>query len=433
MSLLRAHPPTPLVAFDHCRIPLKHFAFVGRDDRVARLHQLALEIDPLAPRAGGGWKRLVARLEYLAVTLRQVARYHARWGRHVRRTHGVSLRRQWADAWHCMWRQNQLARHYYWRKLFLLPDRAAWLDNLEHRQVNTLLEFFNRHVPATRIAHKLQFAEHCARHALPTPPVLAAWAEGGKLALGPAADPRCDVFAKPTSDYGSVGAMPIEFDNRSGEYRFNGTRLQWPGLLDAIAAELAADRGYLLQPRLRSSAASAVYGAEELSNVRIVTGRTVRGAPEPIAAVVRIPSSFTTQGHDRDVMLASIDVHTGRMGPAMFREITLPQFSDHPDTGHRIEGEPFPNWPAMLELARRAHATCPWMPFVGWDVVDTDRGLMLLEANSNWGGDSAQLPGAPALGRTRFPEIYLEWFEHLRLGRALPTEMEDAPAAGRLA
>jgi hypothetical protein len=57
------------------------------------------------------------------------------------------------------------------------------------------------------------------------------------------------------------------------------------------------------------------------------------------------------------------------------------------------------------------------MPFVGWDVIDSDQGLMLLEANSNWGGDSAQLPGAPALGETRFPEIYLEWYEHWQVVR----------------
>jgi hypothetical protein len=142
-----------------------------------------------------------------------------------------------------------------------------------------------------------------------------------------------------------------------------------------------------------------------------VTGRAPGGEPEVIGGFVRLPSSLTTTGHDRNIMIASIDAATGRLEPGRFRETMLGDFSIHPDTLVKIENEIFASWDEMVELALRGHRTCPWMPFVGWDVVDTTDGILLLEANAYWGGDCLQLPGAAPLGRTRFPEIYLKNFE----------------------
>ncbi len=51
------------------------------------------------------------------------------------------------------------------------------------------------------------------------------------------------------------------------------------------------------------------------------------------------------------------------------------------------------------------------MIFVGWDVVDTDRGLMLLEANLIWGGNLAQMAGNLPLGLTEFSEIFLHYYK----------------------
>lgn len=417
-----------LVAFDHCRIPLGHFAFVRRNDEVAQLHRLALAVDPQAPVRVSWFDRLVAYFTYAVISLRQIRKYHSVFGDHVMRGHGISHFRQWRDLWHCMWRQNQCARHYYWRKLFLQPDRTRWLDNLEHRQVNTMLDHLNSHVAARRISHKVQFAEHCRIHGLATPANVAVWDQGGQLLTPAPADPHVDLFMKPMADFGSVGAMPLVRDRIDGRYRLGTTLLSWGDLLETIAAKHTRRTGYVMQRRLRNSPAAAVYGDDDVCNLRIVTGRPVQGEPVPIAAVVRLPSSFTTQGHDRHVLLATVDLATGRMGPGVFRDIKLPQFTHHPDTGYPITGRLLPRWTEMLTLALAAHRTCPWMPFVGWDVVDSDQGLLLLEANANWGGDSAQLPGAPALGQTPFTGIFLEWFEHFKSARLAPSPVPAASA-----
>lgn len=393
---------------------------MGRDSDVAQLHRLALAVDPDAPIRVGAFDRFVARWLWALISLRQTWEYHRRFSRHVRAQHGISYWRQWRDAWHCMWRLNQCARHYYWRKLFLLPNREAWLDNFEHRETNLLLDHLNAPVPATRITDKVQFAEHCRIHNLPTPKMLAAWQAGGRLVTPVPPDPAGDVFIKPANDYGSVGAMAIAYDPGAGKYLWEERLLSWSELLEEIAAKQAAHNPYVLQKRLRNSAAWSVFGQNDVCNLRLITARTLDGVIEPIAAVIRLPSSFTTQGHDRNVLLATVDVRTGRLGVGLFRNILLPQFTHHPDTKHPLEGWLLPRWSEILELGARAHATCPWMAFIGWDIVDSDQGLVLLEANANWGGDSAQMPGAPGLGRTRFPQIYLEWREYWKTASLAP-------------
>ncbi len=399
------------VAFDHCRILLPQFIFSRGNSALLQLYRLSLEEGE--PRTmAGAWTRFLARPLFALVALRQMWTYLRRYGGFVKKTYGISRLQQLRDLWHCAWRQNQCPRHYYWRKFYLIPDRADWLLNLEHRQINTLLNHLNRNLPITKVTNKVQFHQHCLEANLPTPVVLAAWDVQGQLVGNSPATVAADVFLKPTSEYGSVGIMPIVYERETNTHRLNGANLAWPGLLKAIAAMVQTDRRpMLLQRRLRNAPRNAIYGDADICNSRIITGLAPGGTPEVIGGFVRLPSSLTTTGHDRNIMIASIEVATGRMEPGRFRETMLGDFPVHPDTGAKIAEQPFSGWEEMKELAIRGHRTYPWMPFIGWDVVDTTDGVLLLEANAYWGGDCVQLPGATPLGKTRFAEIYLKNFE----------------------
>jgi hypothetical protein len=382
------------------------------------MHQLALEVDPLAPKLMTVAQRRYTQVLYGLVCLTQIVRTQAHFGRHVQKKHGISHFKQWRDLWHCMWVNNQFARHYYWRKLFLDSDRQGWLNRFEHREVNTLLDHFNRQLPIHLVAHKQQFNAHCLANNLPTPHLLMAWTRGGATLTEPPQDPASDVVIKPAQDYGSVGVEILCYDRFSQRYQIGGKMLHWSDLLKEIATTKAIQTDYIMQRRLRNSTAGAIFGQDDVCNVRIVTGRAVNGAPELIASVMRVPSTYTTFGHDRNVIFSTIDVTTGLMDRGVFRDIKMPEFTHHPDTGHKMKGRAVPRWSEMVSLVKQAHRTYPWMPFIGWDVVDSEQGLVLLEANAYWGADSIQLPGAPGLGNTRFCEIYLEWFDHFRVAGA---------------
>ncbi len=400
------------MAFDHSRVLLPQFVFAKGQDLLAQIYRLSL--DEGEPRAtAGAFARFWASLIFPFVALRQAWLFFRRNGSFVKQKYGVSLFRQFKDLWYCAWRQNQSPRHYYWRKFYLIPDRRDWLMNLEHRQVNTLLNHLNRRLPITKVTDKLLFHQHCLAHNLPTATLLAHWDKHGVL-TSPAPEPvAADVFLKPATEYGSVGIVAIPYHAPTATYRLNGADFTWEELLEAIADLARTDgRRLILQVRLRNAPRNAIYGDADICNVRIVTGLMPGGEPEPIGGFIRIPSSLTTTGHDRNIMIASIDVETGRMEPGRFRETKLGDFPLHPDTGAMIENRILPGWRDMIELAQRGHRSYPWMPFIGWDVIDTKDGLLLLEANAYWGGDCVQLPGAAPLGHTRFPEIYLACFEH---------------------
>ena len=168
----------------------------------------------------------------------------------------------------------------------------------------------------------------------------------------------------------------------------------------------------ILQRRLFNAERNSLYGEADICNVRLITGLAPGENPVPIGGFVRLPSSMTTTGHDRNIMISSIDIATGRMESGRFRETMLGDFPVHPDTGAPIANRIFPGWREIIDLTVRAHRTYPWIPFIGWDVIDSSDGLILLEANAYWGGDCVQLPGAAPLGDTAFAEIYLKCFEH---------------------
>jgi hypothetical protein len=411
-KLAPAHTWRQWVAFDHSRVLLPQFFFARGQEPLAQIYRLSL--DEGEPRAAaGGFARFWARLIFAVVAVRQIWLFFHRYGSFVKQKFGIAGHRQLRDLWYCAWRQNQSPRHYYWRKLYLIPDRTAWRENLEHRQVNTLLNHLNRRLPIVKATNKVKFHEHCIAHQLPTAPVLASWSKHGHLD-GPApAAVAANLFLKPATEYGSVGILAIPYQAATGTYRLRSADLAWPALLDAIGAIAGADHhSMILQRRLSNAPRNAIYGDSDICNIRIITGHAPEREPEAIGGFIRLPSSLTTTGHDRNIMISSIDIATGRMEPGRFRETMLGDFPVHPDTGAPIENRILPGWKEMLELALRGHRTYPWLPFIGWDVVDTTDGLLLLEANAYWGGDCVQLPGARPLGLTRFPEIYLECFKH---------------------
>lgn len=95
-------------------------------------------------------------------------------------------------------------------------------------------------------------------------------------------------------------------------------------------------------------------------------------------------TSVPTDNFARGGVMALVDIETGELGPAHSGHGSDEEawYDRHPDTGARIEGVRVAGWRSMkdrlLELCRQMS----YVPYVGWDVVVTDDGFVVLEGNS---------------------------------------------------
>ncbi len=85
-------------------------------------------------------------------------------------------------------------------------------------------------------------------------------------------------------------------------------------------------------------------------------------------------------------MSAAIDLDTGTLGPAAERASgKLIWHEKHPEVGVQIEGVQIANWQLVKESILRTLRRMPYLRYVGWDVVVTDDGFRVLEANNTPG------------------------------------------------
>jgi hypothetical protein len=132
--------------------------------------------------------------------------------------------------------------------------------------------------------------------------------------------------------------------------------------------------------------ASRVY-PDATNTIRIVTMIDVdRGIPFIAAAVHRFGTiaSFPVDNWSKGGISAPVDVETGTLGvgatfPGRHATRMHPR---HPDSGSEITGIQVPHWPeiraGILSLAARMPLD---NPYVGWDVIVTTDGFVVLEGN----------------------------------------------------
>lgn len=253
----------------------------------------------------------------------------------------------------------------------------------------TLLEFLNRDNPSRSIGDKLPFAEFCARHGLPTVPVLSTCAGGAAAPAHLAPWPAADLFLKPAALWGGQGATILRFDPSRRTWSAAGAPALTPDTLAAFACTHLHGAPWLLQPRLTNSPDWAAFAPADaaLATVRVVTGRLLPAGPvQLIGGFMRFPRCGSTVDNlCAGGLGADLDVATGRLHAARTLQPRSPLHSHHPDTGAPLLDATIPHWPEIAALALRAHGPVADIPTLGWDVALPPSGPLLLETNPNWG------------------------------------------------
>lgn len=336
-----------------------------------------------------------------------------RYGRGVRDVHGVSLRTQARSQWALHVRRRFTSEEYYLYQLYL-RDRRRFAESFIPRR-RTLVLLARLYELTEPDLDALRDKRSCTRRlreaGLPTPPILAVFEDGSPP---PAELPEIDLFAKPATMWGGLGAAAWTLAG-DGHY-LDGEGRRWTA--PEVGAELerrSRTEAIVLQERLSNHPGIAPLTNGALSCARLVTCRRPGGGVDCLPATFRLPwGSAVVDNFARGGLKVPVDLESGEItGPAvgLDERCGIRTTDRHPDTQAAFIGFRLPCWGEAVELALRAAEVFPDVPFVGWDVAFLEDGPVLIEGNVSWNADGTQIPHGLGLGDTQFVAYYLH---HLR-------------------
>ena len=96
-------------------------------------------------------------------------------------------------------------------------------------------------------------------------------------------------------------------------------------------------------------------------------------------------------------LVSRIDLDAGTLSAAKSLH-DLNEYQYHPDSGNRIEGIMIPGWSEIKLQILEVCKKMPYMDFIAWDLLMSDEGICVIEANSSSGVNIIQLWGGQKNG-----------------------------------
>jgi alpha-L-glutamate ligase-like protein len=215
---------------------------------------------------------------------------------------------------------------------------------------------------------------------------------------------------KPANGSGGGGILVVgDWDEERGVWRRAGGGALAPVSLARHLADVVfgvhsnqlEDRAFV-ERRVVPHALFAALWADGLCDVRVIA---LRGAP--VMSMIRVPTAESggrANLHQGGLGIA-VDLATGRTFRALHHGRAVER---HPESGAPLLGLEVPEWPAVLEVARRAALAVP-LGYLGVDVVvDRDRGPLVLEINVRPGLEIQNVNAAglaPALAHAQVRDV----------------------------
>jgi len=149
------------------------------------------------------------------------------------------------------------------------------------------------------------------------------------------------------------------------------------------AARFSSGSGHVLQEPVSQHLELSRINPDTINTLRIVTHISHDGDVRiPFAAVRFGRSGNVVDNWSRGGISVGVDIENGQMK----RGVLKPKYggrwiTSHPDTHVEFAGTFLPMWSRAIELCRRASRDLPGLRSIGWDLVITSSGPVILEAN----------------------------------------------------
>lgn len=204
---------------------------------------------------------------------------------------------------------------------------------------------------------------------------------------------------------GSLFIKPFAMGKGNGVHRFewNGTEAlidDKPYDKDAFMAYLKKLDGYIICETIRQHSYSDQIYDKTTNTIRFITMRDIETHKMKVFfAVQRIGTSETipVDNGSKGGLVAKIDLETGELSEARCLQ-KLGSWDVHPDSGNPIKGVKIPNWSGIKEQMLDVCRHIPYMDFIAWDLLITEEGVCVIEANTSSGVNIIQLWGGQKKG-----------------------------------
>lgn len=266
-----------------------------------------------------------------------------------------------------------------------------WTDTPALQRLNRL-----RGADNADVQDKARFAALCQAADLPHVALLAEIRCGRQVAGTPLeALPQRELWVKPVAGSQGRGSQGWSFDGqdtyRSGDQVLSAE--QWRSRL--LASDCIVQERLTNHPDLQpvTNGAAAV--------LRLTTVADRAGNVTLIGAGTGLP--FGSQQTTTGAVACALSLETGAIVSSLGRRNEPVDL--HPDTGQAFAGFLMPLWQDCVALVARAHREAfSRFATLGWDVVITPEGPLLLEANSGWNPIGLQFNFGP-LGHTALAAV----------------------------
>lgn len=194
---------------------------------------------------------------------------------------------------------------------------------------------------------------------------------------------------KPTSTGKGKNVFLIEFKNES--FYLNNKKYTDDEFIDFLHNR----KDWFISEYIKQAEFLNSIFSESTNTLRMITVRNQKDNTfDLLFAVLRIGrnSSVPVDNASQGGLVSKINLETGELSEAKSLHNTEIYFT-HPDSGAEIKGKIVPNWQKIKESIVSLSDKFAYLDFIAWDILLTDDGFEIIEANASSGVNIVQIWG----------------------------------------